>query len=386
MADQEHLEILLQGKEVWKEWKLQHLDLIVDLTGADLSGADLSSTELTRVDLSHANLSRADLSGAYLSGAKFERANLGAAKLVRTYLPVTRFVRADLERADLSGANLEGANFSRANLTGADLSRANLLKAHFTLSILNNVNLAGADMNNSQLGYTQLGNLDLSTAIGLSTVQHYFPSTLGVDTLYRSGGNIPESFLRGCGLRDWEIEAFNLYRTDLTPARATEILYRVHELRTNPAIQFHSCFISYSSKDQSFTDNLYESLQEIGVRCWYAPESMKIGDKFRQRIDEAIRIHDKLLVVLSKNSISSAWVEEEVESALEREHKEDRLILFPIQVDDSVMSSDRAWAASLRRMRHIGDFSSWRDRDLYCKAFERLLRDLSVRESSPDGV
>ena len=50
------------------------------------------------------------------------------------------------------------------------------------------------------------------------------------------------------------------------------------------------------------------------MRCWSAPEDMKIGDKFRQRIDEAIRVYDKLLLVLTENSVKSAWVEKEVET------------------------------------------------------------------------
>ena len=39
---------------------------------------------------------------------------------------------------------------------------------------------------------------------------------------------------------------------------------------------------------------------------------MKIGDKIRLRIDESIRIHDELLLVLSENSVASQWVEHEV--------------------------------------------------------------------------
>jgi hypothetical protein len=33
-------------------------------------------------------------------------------------------------------------------------------------------------------------------------VRHWGPSTVGIDTLYRSQGNIPEVFLRGVGVPD----------------------------------------------------------------------------------------------------------------------------------------------------------------------------------------
>ena len=105
---------------------------------------------------------------------------------------------------------------------------------------------------------------------------------------------------------------------------------------------------------------------------------MKIGDKFRTRIDESIRIYDKLMVILSENSIRSPWVEEEVEAALEKERKQHKPVLFPIRLDDAVMETDQAWAASLRRTRHIGDFRAWKEHNPYQKSFERLLRDLKA--------
>jgi hypothetical protein len=61
----------------------------------------------------------------------------------------------------------------------------------------------------------------------------------------------------------------------------------------------------------------------------------------------------------------SPWVEEEVEAALEKERKENKLMLFPIMLDDAVMDTQQAWAASLRRTRHIGDFRNWKDHDSF---------------------
>jgi hypothetical protein len=114
------------------------------------------------------------------------------------------------------------------------------------------------------------------------------------------------------------------------------------------------------------------------VRCWFAPEDLKIGDKFRDRIDESIRLHDKPLIVLSERSIASAWVRREVETAFEREDRQKNVVLFPIRIDDAVMQTNEAWAADIRRTRHIGDFSRWKNHDSYQKAFERLLRDLKA--------
>jgi hypothetical protein len=114
------------------------------------------------------------------------------------------------------------------------------------------------------------------------------------------------------------------------------------------------------------------------VRCWLDKEDLKIGEKFRPRIDEAIRRHDKLLLVLSQYSVKSTWVETEVETAFEKERRSKKLVLFPIRLDEAVMRTRQAWATDIRRQRHIGDFTCWKNHDDYQKAFTRLLRDLKA--------
>ena len=193
---------------------------------------------------------------------------------------------------------------------------------------------------------------------GLETVIHKGPSTIGTDTLLRSQGDIPETFLRQAGLTDTFITC-------------------VRSLVQNP-IEYYTCFISYSSQDQEFVERLYADLQAKGVRCWYAPEDLKIGDEFRNRIDESIRMYDKLLVILSQHSIDSSWVEYEVKKALKKEQDQGKPALFPIALDEAIKDAPDAWAATIRRKRHIGDFTKWKEHDAYQVAFGRLLRDLQA--------
>ena len=63
---------------------------------------------------------------------------------------------------------------------------------------------------------------------------------------------------------------------------------------------------------------------------------MKIGDRFQERIEESIRVFDKVMIVLSDASVQSPWVEREVNSAREREDREKRTILFPIRIGEWV--------------------------------------------------
>jgi hypothetical protein len=350
MASQEHVDLLKQGARAWNIWRGKHLDIRPDLSEANLSVANLSVANLSRADLSRADLNRANLSVA----------NLSVANLGRAYLMGVDLNRADLIEADLNGADLSGAYLMGAYLMGADLGVADLSGANLSGANLSGANLSGANLSDAIIGETILDNLDLRTVTGLETVRHRFPSGITTRTLERSQGDIPEVFLRGVGLSD------------------TFITY-VRSLVARP-IEYYTCFLSYSNKDQEIVDRLYADLQSKGVRCWYAPHKLKPGDYYRHEIEQSIRVYDKLVLVLSEHSIESEWVEKEVETALKREDSMDmtKQVLFPLRLDDAVLQCRRAWVRSLRYHRHIADFTGWKQHDTYREQFERLLSHLKA--------
>src|SRR5690348_16602325 len=260
----------------------------VDLSGAQLCGANLGRANLCRADLRHADLSEAylgcaNLSGANLCEAQLSGANLNRANLSQAFLNGADLYHTILRGADLSGAELSGAIFVLSNLEHANFCNAELTYANFGSAIL-----TGLDLSDASIGWTHFDNVDLRTVRGLETLEHRGPSHISIDTVYRSKGNISEIFLRNVGTSD----EFITYMRSLV----------------NQPIDYYTCFISYSSKDQAFAERLYSDLQSRGVRCWFAPEHMKIGDKIRLRIDESIRMYDKLLLILSKDSVTSDWV------------------------------------------------------------------------------
>lgn len=111
--------------------------------------------------------------------------------------------------------DLYQANLSGANLSGADLSQAHLWNIIFAAT-------------------------DLTTTKGLASCASHGPSVIDYQTL-QSSKSLPLVFLRGCGLPDHYI--------DYIPSLV------------NQPIQYYSCFISYSSKDEEFTKRLYADLQ-----------------------------------------------------------------------------------------------------------------------------
>ncbi|HYY95229.1 MAG TPA: toll/interleukin-1 receptor domain-containing protein [Pyrinomonadaceae bacterium] len=281
-----------------------------------------------------------------------------------------RDVYPDLINANLIGANLVGADLIGANLSRADLSRANLMGADLSVANLSRANLSGADFTTAELYYTMFADNDLSEVKGLETVIHIAPSSIGVDTLYKSAGKIPEVFLRGCGVPD------------------DFIAFIPSHFGIQQAIQFYSCFISYNTRDEEFARRLYSRMRDEHLRVWFAPEDVKGGEKLYEQIERAIQVHDRLLIVLSENSLRSKWVMTEIRRARKVELRENRRKLFPIRLVD--YETLQAWEcfdadtgedlASEVRQYFIPDFSNWKEHDAFEKAFERLLRDLRDEE------
>jgi hypothetical protein len=266
---------------------------------------------------------------------------------------------ANLARIDLSGVDLYRAGLVRANLTGSDLRDAELASTNLTGANFTNADLSGANLAFADLNETIFINTNLSRAKGLDLCSHYGPSSIDARTIGRSG-DIPKKFLRGCGLPDNYIAA---------AAAKTE--------------HISSCFISYSTADQTFSERLYSDLQDSGVRCWFAPHHIRGGKKLSPQIDDAIRHHDRLLLILSAQSMKSDWVQTEIKLAREREIIEKRQMLYPITlvpysqletwtIVDGVTGQDLA-----REIREyfIPDFSKWEDEASYRSSFARLLQD-----------
>lgn len=312
---------------------------------------DLSHADLIGEDFNHANFNGANLSGADLASANLHQATFVGAFLAGTRLNSAYLIGADMTDAFMNNSDLSGAHLTDVKLCGTELHGASFCGARF--------------------GRTVISNSDLSLVQGLREAIHIMPSPIGIDTLYLSCGNIPDEFLEGAGVPDEVI-------THVLPL-----------IRAGNPIQFYSCFISYCGKDEEFARRLHQRMRAAGLRVWFAPEDLKGGDKLMDQLERAIQLHDRLLLVLSDQSIMSEWVMTEIRRAREAERKEKRRKLFPIRLaafdvlsewkcPDSKSGQDLA-----EEVRHyfIPDFSNWRKHDDFEKAFDRLLRDLRAEEA-----
>ena len=361
----EHVEIVRQGSDAINTWRSAHPAQRLDLSGADLPLAKLAEVDLSRANLSMTNLLEADLSGTLLYGADLSHSIISGAHLAQADLFEANLTDAILSGADLFAANLSQANLARVDLSATecyitDLSGAALGQADLSYATLDRANLSRTVFSGATFNETVFADCDLSVALGLDAVRHEGPSTLGLDTVIRSRGQIPPAFLRGVGVPD-SVSAY------------------VRSLNTE-APPFYTCFISYSSRDQEFARRLYADLQLRGVRCWTFPETSTVGRRVWKKADRAIRVYDKLLVICSGNSLQNPQVLRELDRAILKEqaiardneqvHREtgnglgtlrtrDPEVLLMVRIDNYVFDGWQHPRKTDLTRRTIGDFVGW---------------------------
>ena len=91
-----------------------------------------------------------------------------------------------------------------------------------------------------------------------------------------------------------------------------------------------SIFLSHNSNDKKFVRRLGKALSKKGIKVWIDEAEIKTGESLLRKISEGIRDMEYLAVVLSPNSVSSSWVQKELETATTLEIKNKRLKVIPI--------------------------------------------------------
>jgi hypothetical protein len=160
------------------------------------------------------------------------------------------------------------------------------------------------------------------------------------------------------------------------------------------ALEFYSGFISYSHSNHTFAQRLHKDLQAEGIRCWLDDHEILPGDDIYRSVDRGLHIYDKTLLCCSEESLTSPWVEREIETALEmemkfhRERGEPILKLIPLDLDGYLHDTYNGPHAAALRKRLSGDFQGWdSDNQKYEEQLERVVKamrsDAGARKPEP---
>jgi hypothetical protein len=92
-------------------------------------------------------------------------------------------------------------------------------------------------------------------------------------------------------------------------------------------------FVSHSGKDKPFVRKLVEALKKHLLDIWVDEHEIKVGDSLMVKISGALKDVDYLVIVLSQASVSSRWVEQELNAALTN-HISGKGIVLPVLLED----------------------------------------------------
>jgi hypothetical protein len=225
-------------------------------------------------------------------------------------------------------------------------------------AVLRNLRLSRVSFKGTALNRTAFLNVTFEDCDDLTQAVHLGPSEFTISTIQKNT-DIPSEFWEAAGITTSIGDAI---------------------VQFGRPSSYHSCFVSFASADELIAKNIYEFLRAQGVSAWKADQSLSIGDPLRAAVFNAIEQHEKLLVIISSSSDNSQWVEQEVEKAFAKERRTGSLCILPIRIDDTAMTSSKAWIESLRNTRHIGDFTSWGDPGARDKLKEYLLGALRLEK------
>ena len=92
-------------------------------------------------------------------------------------------------------------------------------------------------------------------------------------------------------------------------------------------------FISYKSEQKSIALKIKTILEENGITCWMAPESIPGGSNYAAEITQAISQCKEFVVILSEQSQNSAYVLKEIDVAIKKNKN-----ILPFQVEPIVLN------------------------------------------------
>jgi len=110
-------------------------------------------------------------------------------------------------------------------------------------------------------------------------------------------------------------------------------------------------------------------------------QDARTGRPLIRELDQAIKLYDKVVVILSKASLGASGVLDEIERAVDRESRAEEDVLFPIRLDDAVFSWEHHRRTNLTQ-RTIADFTSSQDQKSYRVALQKLVNDLRAGEAT----
>ncbi len=98
----------------------------------------------------------------------------------------------------------------------------------------------------------------------------------------------------------------------------------------------YDVFLSHANKDKAeIVDELFLSLQKLGVKIFYDKNSLEWGDIWKNRILEGTQKAEFAIIVISENFFDREWTEKELNEFLNRQNRNGQKLILPILLNIS---------------------------------------------------
>lgn len=134
-----------------------------------------------------------------------------------------------------------------------------------------------------------------------------------------------------------EITDDDLYKILLLKPSSIKAIDQKRKYMVKQKLSSPEVFISYSSKDQETADLFVDTLKESGIESWISSRNI-IEGSYPKQIIQAINGAKIFIVLLSRNSVSSPHVKNEIDRAFARIN--DGLKLLPFIIEECELDED----------------------------------------------
>lgn len=124
-------------------------------------------------------------------------------------------------------------------------------------------------------------------------------------------------------------------------------------------------FLSHASADKNFVRSLAVDLSNMGHEIWLDEWNILAGKSIPAKISEGLENSNFVIVVLSKNSVTSRWVETEWQAKYWDEINNSSVVVLPLLLEECVVPT-------LLKAKKYADF-----RSDYTDGLERLGHDIA---------
>ena len=93
----------------------------------------------------------------------------------------------------------------------------------------------------------------------------------------------------------------------------------------------YDVFISHANKDkEELVEELYKSLDKLGIQIFYDKESIEWGDNWKDKILNGVKKAEFAIIVISDNFFGREWTEKELKELLSRQNRNGQKLILPI--------------------------------------------------------